>query len=551
MNKSIICKRIACVMLVMAVVISGIWIAPKETQAAAGKIVLNQKKITLYAGEMTGITVKSVKKLKNAKVSFKTDNKKVATVSKNGIVAAKKKGKATITVTSKANKKVKAKCKVTVKSKPKKIEFKLLESGVLVKKDTTYKLTVLKTTGLSSKKLVCTSENPLIATVTSEGIITGVSVGKTTVMVSPAVNKKIKWPVEVTVVEKDLLDDILPNPDEPQEPDTPQEPEVTDLAPGLYDVKTNALKKSWDELLADGTIIADGGYLKTQWDSETKTNASSDALDGKLIIDGQNYIGFENHAFAGCDKLVEVDIPVWDMGKWAFRDCDNLEKATISLNTYGTGIGTFEDCVNLKTVSMWESLYKIENNAFKNCASLENIVLPSGTKEIGGFAFSGCSSLENLTIPNEVEEVCACAFEGCSNLTYMTLPDSVTSLGAAAFRDCTKLEEVVLSKQLEQLSDNLFVRCTSLTGITIPKSVTEIQNTTFGESGLVSIVIPDSVTVMGQDVFYYCTELTEVTLPDGLTEIGDHAFDGCEKLTKINYDGTLEGYPWSAPAITN
>ena len=48
------------------------------------------------------------------KVTFKTSNKKVATVSSKGVVKAKKKGKATITVITKDGKK-KATCKVVVK----------------------------------------------------------------------------------------------------------------------------------------------------------------------------------------------------------------------------------------------------------------------------------------------------------------------------------------------------------------------------------------------------------------------------------------------------
>lgn len=51
----------------------------------------------------------------NKKVTYKSSNKKVATVSSSGKVKAKKKGKATITVTSKSNPKVKKTCKITVK----------------------------------------------------------------------------------------------------------------------------------------------------------------------------------------------------------------------------------------------------------------------------------------------------------------------------------------------------------------------------------------------------------------------------------------------------
>lgn len=51
----------------------------------------------------------------NKKVTYKSSNTKVATVSSSGKIKAKKKGKTTITVTSKSNPKVKVKCKIVVK----------------------------------------------------------------------------------------------------------------------------------------------------------------------------------------------------------------------------------------------------------------------------------------------------------------------------------------------------------------------------------------------------------------------------------------------------
>lgn len=51
----------------------------------------------------------------NKKVTYQSSNKKVAIVSKSGKITAKKKGKTTITVTSKSNPKIKKKCKIVVK----------------------------------------------------------------------------------------------------------------------------------------------------------------------------------------------------------------------------------------------------------------------------------------------------------------------------------------------------------------------------------------------------------------------------------------------------
>lgn len=89
--------------------------ATGTTADAANKLSLNKKKVTLKVKEKYQIKIKKVKvkKLKSF-ASFKTSSKKVAKVSKKGVVTAVKPGKAVITVTKKKNKKVKAKLNVKV-----------------------------------------------------------------------------------------------------------------------------------------------------------------------------------------------------------------------------------------------------------------------------------------------------------------------------------------------------------------------------------------------------------------------------------------------------
>ncbi len=80
---------------------------------APNKITLNAKKKTLKKGKKFQIKAKLPKNTASYKITYKSSNKKVATVSASGKVTAKKKGKAIITVTT-FNKK-KATLKITVK----------------------------------------------------------------------------------------------------------------------------------------------------------------------------------------------------------------------------------------------------------------------------------------------------------------------------------------------------------------------------------------------------------------------------------------------------
>ncbi len=80
------------------------------------KIVMNKKKVTLKVGKTFKLKVKKVNPTKASKaVTYKSNKTKIATVSKKGVIKAKKVGKAKITVVSKKNKKAKATVNVVVK----------------------------------------------------------------------------------------------------------------------------------------------------------------------------------------------------------------------------------------------------------------------------------------------------------------------------------------------------------------------------------------------------------------------------------------------------
>lgn len=87
------------------------------------KITLNKSKLTLRKGKTIGLnaTIKP-KNADNKGLKWESSNKKIATVSQNGVVKGKKYGTVTISVTAKDGSKKKAGCKVSVGYK---IDYKL------------------------------------------------------------------------------------------------------------------------------------------------------------------------------------------------------------------------------------------------------------------------------------------------------------------------------------------------------------------------------------------------------------------------------------------
>lgn len=77
--------------------------------------------------------------------------------------------------------------------------------------------------------------------------------------------------------------------------------------------------------------------------------------------------------------------------------------------------------------------------------------------------------------------------------------------------------------------------------ITLPDSITSIGKQAFYYcSSLKSITIPDGVTSIGDYSFCLCSSLKSITIPSKITEIGNSAFYGCTLLDTVNYKGSKE-----------
>lgn len=118
-----------------ALVITSVFVPGQQTDAKA-KVKLNKKKLVLTVGKKAKLKVKGTKK----KVKWSSSKKKIATVTKKGVVKAKKKG--TAKIVAKIGKKkytckvvVKAKKKAKVTSKPKAVTKVTAKPGTIPSKN--------------------------------------------------------------------------------------------------------------------------------------------------------------------------------------------------------------------------------------------------------------------------------------------------------------------------------------------------------------------------------------------------------------------------------
>lgn len=98
----------------------------------------------------------------------------------------------------------------------------------------------------------------------------------------------------------------------------------------------------------------------------------------------------------------------------------------------------------------------------------------------------------------------------------------------------TYIKGIVLPSTLTTIGESALDSCPSLVSVTIPSGVTSIAFSAFyGCTSLVSVTIPSGVTNMGTNVFDGCSSLVFVTIPSSLTSISGYSFQYCTSLASI------------------
>ena len=293
----------------------------------------------------------------------------------------------------------------------------------------------------------------------------------------------------------------------------------------------------------------------------SKENQRYISVDGVLFNKNKSWL--ITYPAEKSDSEYAIPNSVTSICDSAFYGCKSLTSITIPNSVTSIGDGAFGRCRSLTSVTIPDSVISIGNYAFSYCTSLTSITIPNSVTSIGERAFCCCTSLTSITIPNSVTSIGDSAFSYCTSLTSATIPDSVTSIGEGAFYNCTSLKSIeVLDNNKNYASvdgvlfnkdkSELITYPASKTDNTyeIPNSVTSIDNEAFYYcKSLASVTIPNSVTSIGNNAFYYCKSLASVTIPDSVTSIDFSAFGNCANLNFIIYNGTK--LQWNAINISS
>jgi len=196
----------------------------------------------------------------------------------------------------------------------------------------------------------------------------------------------------------------------------------------------------------------------------------------------------------------------------------------------------------------------------KNPVYAGNVIIPSTVEYLGdiynvtgirNFAFLSCKSVPSIEIPASVLNIGIQAFQSCSNLTALNVASdnsNYTSINGILYnKDITILvrfpegkTSVLIPNSVTSIGNCAFYSCTGLTSIVIPNSVISIGQSAFYLcTGLISIEIPNSVIDIGNSAFSECSGLRSIIIPNSVTSFGGNIFYGCESLTTIEIPSSV------------
>jgi len=266
---------------------------------------------------------------------------------------------------------------------------------------------------------------------------------------------------------------------------------------------------------------------------------------GQMAFRGKNLIKvtipnsvttIEAEAFAN-NQLTVINIPNNVTYLSGFSD-NLLTNITIpnSVTTLGDGAFCRNQLTSINIPNNVTYLSGFSNNL------LTNITIPDSVTTIGNNAFS-YNQLANVIIPNSVVDIRSNAFEGnplpfTDDYRFEIIGREINIIEYYGMEQDIVIPEYILGLPVTFIIGsyrnwgNGAFDSKWLTSVIIPDSVTYIGQSAFYRNRLTGVIIPNAVSFIGDHAFRD-NLLTNVTLPDSLTAIGSNSFSGNNQLTSI------------------
>ena len=249
-----------------------------------------------------------------------------------------------------------------------------------------------------------------------------------------------------------------------------------------------------------------------------------------------------DYAFANANLTIVLPGNLKHIGDSAFA---GATIAPISIPDSIETIGSSAFYCTVESITVPDKNFSVGSYAFGNYAySTPHLIM----NEYGGAYYLGNDSnpyvmlvdvswrysADTITIHDQTRIICPGAFSSCENLTNIVANETnanyKTMNGDLYTKDGKTLIQYAIGKPA--------------TEYVVADTVEHIANDAFSGSKVKAVTMKDGVKTIGNGAFSNCTELYTVIIPDSVTSIGEYVVDSCERLTSLLYTGSEE--QWAA-----
>ena len=308
----------------------------------------------------------------------------------------------------------------------------------------------------------------------------------------------------------------------------------------------------------------------------TSSTQYSDEYSGAVIIpenvtyNGSTYsvTSIEDEAFYNCNCLTSVEIPncVTNIGADAFCRCTGITSVSIPNSVKSIGSGAFAGCKSLTDLHIEDGGTKLSFGSYGSAAASTRFVgCPLVNIYIGRNLsyyyneydnnsqppFYDLGTLRSVIIGDSVTSISPYMFLN-SAIKSITIASSVTYIGNTY---CTTLEKVVNYSSLNitkgstdnggiaYYADYVYNNCTTV-GDFLFSTLNGVNYLVAYTGNETSIELPADYNggnyEIAEDAFSGCHQLVSVVIPNSVTSIGNGAFEDCTSLITVTVGTSVQ-----------
>lgn len=178
------------------------------------------------------------------------------------------------------------------------------------------------------------------------------------------------------------------------------------------------------------------------------------------------------------------------------------------------------------------------NIVFQDTVVKQMCVKAFDTDHDGELSIAEAAAVKDLRLLSSTAD-----FVNFNELKFFT---SVKEIPDGLFRN-SKLESIILPESIEIIGNHAFDTCWYLKNLELSPNLTDIGDYAFNYCYyLPSIDLPASLRSIGEHAFYYCWNLSSINIPEKVTSLGSHAFAFCNKMTQAVISGSINELGTSA-----